>query len=67
MAYETPTLLRLSLVIIVRVKPKIPRARLKRDAADAAKLLNDIQALILTGKKDSSGISYPEDVEDDDA
>jgi hypothetical protein len=64
MAYETPTLLRLSLIFIVRVKPKIPRARLKRDAA---KLLNDIQALILTGKKDSSGISYPEDVEDDDA
>jgi hypothetical protein len=45
-------------------QPKITRVRLKRDAA---KLLNNIQALMLTGKKDSSGISYPEDVEDDDA
>src|SRR5437879_12468910 len=44
-------------------QPKIKRVRLKRDAA---RLLNNIQALMLTGKKDSSGISYPEDVEDDD-
>src|ERR1700747_1128621 len=43
---------------------KITRVRLKRDAA---KLLNDIQALMLTGKKDSSGMRYPEDVEDEDA
>jgi len=45
-------------------QPKIPRVRLKRDAA---KLLNDIQALMLTGKRDSSGISYPEDIEDEEA
>lgn len=45
-------------------QPKITRVRLKRDAA---KLLNDIQALMLTGKRDSSGMKYPEDAEDDDA
>ncbi len=37
--------------------PKITRVRLK---PDAAKLLNDIQALMLTGRNDSSGIPHPE-------
>lgn len=45
-------------------QPKFVRARLDRRAA---KLLNNIQALMLTGKGDSSGVPNPEDVEDDDA
>lgn len=44
-------------------QPKITRVRLK---PDAAKLLNDIQALMLTGKQDTSGISHPEETEDED-
>jgi len=45
--------------------PKIPRMRLDRDGA---KLLNDIQALMLTGRGDTSGETQPEEeVNDDDA
>jgi hypothetical protein len=44
-------------------QPKITRVRLK---PDAAKLLNNIQALMLTGKNDTSGISHPEETEDED-
>jgi hypothetical protein len=45
-------------------KPKIPRMPLNRAAA---KLLNDIQALMLTGRGDTSGEANPEEaVEDDD-
>jgi hypothetical protein len=43
--------------------PKIARVRLK---PDAAKLLNDIQARMLTGKDDTSGITHPERDDDDD-
>lgn len=44
-------------------KPKIPRMPINRDAA---KLLNDIQALMLTGRDDNSGESEPESDEGDD-
>lgn len=43
--------------------PKIRKIRLSRDAA---KLLNNIQALMLTGKEDTSGVSHPEQDEDDE-
>lgn len=43
--------------------PKIPRMRLNRHTA---KLLNDIQALMLTGKGDTSGESKPEEAMDED-
>jgi hypothetical protein len=43
--------------------PKITKVRLK---PDAARLLNDIQALMLTGKSDTSGISHPENADDED-
>lgn len=43
--------------------PKIKRTRLKREAA---KILNNIQALILTGERDSSGIQHPESEEDEE-
>jgi hypothetical protein len=45
-------------------QPKFVRARLDRRAA---KLINNMQALMLTGKGDSSGVPNPEDAEDDDA
>ena len=43
--------------------PKITKVRLK---PDAAKLLNEIQALMLTGRSDTSGISHPESVDDEE-
>ncbi len=42
--------------------PKITKVRLK---SDAAKLLNNIQALMLTGKEDTSGVSHPERSDDE--
>jgi hypothetical protein len=45
-------------------KPKIPRMPLDRDSA---KLLNDIQARMLTGQEDSSGAAKPEETPEDDA
>src|ERR1700686_3232216 len=44
-------------------QPKIVRARLDRGAA---KLINKMQALMLTGREDTSGVPNPEDAEDDD-
>jgi hypothetical protein len=44
-------------------QPKFVRARLNRRAA---KLINDMQALMLTGRQDSSGVQNPEELEDDD-
>jgi hypothetical protein len=44
-------------------RPKIARMPLDRHAA---KLLNTVQALMLTGKEDSSGESNPESVEDEE-
>ncbi len=44
--------------------PKIRKVRLK---PDAAKLLNKIQALMLTGKDDTNGVSHQERIEDADA
>lgn len=44
-------------------RPKITRMALDRDAA---KLLNDVQALVLTGRKDASGEPNPERVEDEE-
>jgi hypothetical protein len=44
--------------------PKIPRMPLDRHAA---RLLNDIQALTLTGKGDTSGVEKPEEAVDDDS
>lgn len=43
--------------------PKLPRKMLDRHAA---KLLNEIQALILTGRQDRSGEVSPETTEEDD-
>jgi hypothetical protein len=43
--------------------PKITKVRLK---PDAAKLLNNIQALMLTGEEDSSGVAHPERADEDD-
>jgi hypothetical protein len=43
--------------------PKLPRRKLDRDAA---RLLNDIQALILTGRQDASGETTPDITEDDE-
>ena len=43
--------------------PKIPKVRLK---PDAAKLLNNIQALMLTGERDNSGVAHPEQADDDE-
>ena len=37
-----------------------------RLTSDAAKLLNDIQALMLTGKEDSSGGTKSEEMVDED-
>jgi len=45
-------------------KPKIPRMPLDRTGA---KLLNDIQALMLTGRGDSSGEAQPEEAVEDDS
>jgi hypothetical protein len=39
-------------------RPKIPRTKIDRDAA---KLLNKIQSLMLTGKEDTSGEKKPEE------
>ena len=44
-------------------RPKIERIKLDRDAA---RLVNNVQALILTGKDDSSGEGTPENVDDED-
>ncbi len=44
-------------------KPKLARKKLDRAAA---RMLNDIQARILTGKEDLSGETNPESTEDDD-
>jgi len=43
--------------------PKIPRMPLDRNAA---KLLNNVQALMLTGRGDTSGEAIPEEVDEDD-
>ncbi len=43
-------------------RPKIPRVVLTRQAA---KLLNDVQALMLTGKNDTSGEANPEELVDE--
>jgi len=43
--------------------PKITRVRLK---PDAARLLNDIQAMMLTGHADRSGVAHPERIEDEE-
>ncbi len=45
-------------------QPKFVKARLDRGAA---KLINKMQALMLTGREDTSGVPNPEDAEDDDA
>jgi GIY-YIG catalytic domain len=44
-------------------KPKFERKNLDRETA---RLLNNVQALMLTGKEDTSGESKPEEAEDDD-
>jgi hypothetical protein len=44
-------------------KPKFERKNLDRETA---RLLNNVQALMLTGKEDTSGESKPEEPEDDD-
>jgi hypothetical protein len=44
-------------------KPKFERKNLDRETA---RLLNNVQALMLTGKQDTSGESNPEKAEDDD-
>jgi hypothetical protein len=44
-------------------RPKIPRATVGRKAA---KLLNNVQALMLTGQGDASGETNPESMEEDD-
>ena len=44
-------------------RPKIPRMPLDRGAA---KLLNTVQALMLTGREDNSGEVSPEDADDED-
>lgn len=44
-------------------RPKIPRMPLDRDAA---KLLNNVQALMLTGRGDTSGESTPEKLDEED-
>jgi hypothetical protein len=44
-------------------RPKLDRMTLDRRAA---KLLNDVQALILTGRDDASGESNPEQIADED-
>jgi GIY-YIG catalytic domain len=44
-------------------RPKIPRMPLDRAAA---KLLNNVQALMLTGRGDTSGESKPEEMADED-
>jgi hypothetical protein len=44
-------------------KPKFERKNLDRETA---RLLNNVQALMLTGKEDTSGESNPEQAEDDD-
>jgi hypothetical protein len=44
-------------------RPKFLRKNLNRQAA---RLLNDVQALMLTGKEDTSGESNPEEMVDDE-
>jgi hypothetical protein len=44
-------------------RPKIPPMRLGRDAA---RLLNNVQALMLTGEGDTSGEAKPEEIADED-
>src|SRR5882672_9234700 len=44
-------------------RPKFKRMKLDRNAA---RLLNNVQALMLTGKEDSSGESHPEAMDDED-
>ena len=44
-------------------RPRIPRMALD---PNAAKLLNNVQALMLTGKEDTSGVANPEVAEDED-
>jgi len=44
-------------------RPKIERMKLNRQAA---KLVNNVQALMLTGQKDTSGEVNPEDTDDED-
>jgi hypothetical protein len=44
-------------------RPKIKRMGLDRRAA---KLVNNVQALMLTGKEDTSGEANPEDTDDED-
>jgi hypothetical protein len=44
-------------------KPKFERMKLDHETA---KLVNDIQALTLTGKKDTSGEEKPEEADDED-
>ena len=44
-------------------RPKFKRKKLDRAAA---RLLNDVQALMLTGKEDSSGLSNPESTDDEE-
>jgi hypothetical protein len=44
-------------------RPKFERKKLD---PKAAKLLNNIQALMLTGKEDTSGERHPEDTEDEE-
>jgi hypothetical protein len=57
-------------VILISALPTAnsSRPRFERKKLDprAAKLLNNIQALMLTGKEDTSGESHPEDVEDEE-
>jgi hypothetical protein len=43
--------------------PKIKRVRLK---PDAAKLINNIQAMMLTGQGDTSGVAHPERIDDEE-
>jgi len=43
--------------------PNITKVRLK---PDAAKLLNNIQALMLTGEEDTSGVPHPEETDDEE-
>jgi hypothetical protein len=44
-------------------RPKIPRMPLDRNAA---RLLNTVQALMLTGKEDTSGEANPESADDEE-
>lgn len=45
-------------------KPRFPKKRIGREAA---RILNDIQSMMLTGRKDQSGETNPETVTDDEA